>query len=100
MGGRNPRPGSRLAHLTKDQDPATAGVALSAAAIVCHLARYTLHTVPGHAHAIGDYRMTSPLRETAQRLLALDDAQTRRLCDPDSGQALNLLRELAAHTTN
>ena len=100
MGSPQPRPGSRLAHLSKDQDPAAVGVTLTAEAIVCHLARYTLHTVPGHAHVIGPYRMTSPLRETAQRLLALNDAQTRRLCAPDDEQALNLLRELAAHTTH
>ncbi|MET9778618.1 hypothetical protein ABZ023_30940 [Streptomyces sp. NPDC006367] len=100
MGALGARPGSRLAHLSKDADPATAGVTLTAAAIVCHLAGYALHTVPGHAHAIGRYRMTSPLRETAQRLLALSEAETRRLCDPDDEQALNLLRELAAHNPN
>ncbi|MGW2421483.1 hypothetical protein ACWC0C_19915 [Streptomyces sp. NPDC001709] len=98
MGSLNAHSGSRIAHLSKDQDPVTAGVTMTAAAIICHLGRYTLHIVPGQAHAIGPYRMTAPVRETAQRLLALDDAQTRRLCDPDDEQALNLLRELAAAT--
>ncbi|MFF5019433.1 hypothetical protein [Streptomyces sp. NPDC001165] len=96
MGSLGARPGSRLAHLSKEQDPTTVGVTLTAAAIICHLAGYALHTVPGHAYAIGPYRITHPIRGTAQRLLALDDAQTRRLCDPDDEQALNLLRELAA----
>ncbi|MFD7552289.1 hypothetical protein [Streptomyces sp. NPDC059816] len=89
-----------LARLSKDQDPAAAGVTLTAAAIVCHLAGYTLHTVPGHAHAIGSYGITHPIHATASRLLALDADQARRLHHPDPDETIGLLDELAAHTAD
>ncbi|MGW2658528.1 hypothetical protein ACWC1D_33375 [Streptomyces sp. NPDC001478] len=88
-------PTTGLAHLSKDRDPAAAGVTLTAAAIICHVAGYTLHTVPGHAHAIGPYRITHPIRDTASRLLALSADQAHRLHRPDNEEPVNLLRELA-----